>query len=69
MPHLYKISINENQLDKDELVQSWSEWVIKFNGLSGGSWQRGPYSPYKQCNHIGNIIFPHIDNTKSTGHN
>ena len=24
-----------------------SEWVIKFNGLSEDSGQRGPYSPYK----------------------
>ena len=40
-----------------------SEWVIKFNGLSGDSGQRGPYSPYKPCNHslyIGIIIFPHL---------
>ena len=32
----------------------------------------GPYSPYKLCNHnlhIGIIIFPHIDNTQSTGYN
>ena len=40
-----------------------SEWVIKFNGLSGDSGQRcpySPYSPYKPCNHslyIGIIIF------------
>ena len=37
-----------------------SEWVIKFNGLSGDSGQQGPYSPYKLCNHslyIG-IIMP-----------
>ena len=44
-----------------------SEWVIKFNGLFGYSGHRGPYSPYKPCNHnlyIGIIIFPHIDNTQ-----
>ena len=49
-----------------------SEWVIKFNGLSGDSGHRGPYSPYKPYNHslyIGIIIFPHIDNTQSTDHN
>ena len=44
------------------LCKIWvSEWVIKFNGLSGDSGQPGPYSP---CNHslqIGIIIFPHID--------
>ena len=41
-----------------------SEWVIKFKGLSKDSGQRGPYSPYKPCNHslyIGIIIFSHID--------
>ena len=35
-------------------------WVIKLNGLSVDSGQRGPYSPYKPCNHslyIGIIIF------------
>ena len=49
-----------------------SEWVIKFNSLSGDSGQRSPYSTYKLCNHnlyIGMIIFPHIDNPQSTGHN
>ena len=48
-----------------------SEWVIKFNGLSEDSRQRGQYNPYKLCNHslyIGIIIFPHIDNPESTGH-
>ena len=44
-----------------------SEWVIKFNGLSGDSGQWSPHSPYyKPSNHslyIGIIIFPHIDNT------
>ena len=47
------------------------EWVIRFNGLSRDRGQRGPYSPYKSCNHslyIGIIIFTHIDNTQSTGH-
>ena len=49
-----------------------SEWKIKFNGLSEDSIQQGPYSPYKLCYHclyIGNIFFPHVDNTQSTGHN
>ena len=50
-----------------------SEWlnVTAFLG-TGDSGQQGPYSPYKLCNHspyIGIIIFPHIDNTQSTGHN
>ena len=34
-------------------------WVIKFNGLFGDSEHRGPYRPYKPCNHsvhIGIII-------------
>ena len=46
------------------MLRQWvSEWVIKFNGLSGDS---GQWGPYKLCNHsfyIGIIIFPHIDNT------
>ena len=49
-----------------------SEWVIKFNSLSDNSRQRSPYNPYKPYNHslyIGIIIFPHIDNIQSTGHN
>ena len=48
------------------------EWVLQFNGLSGDSKQWGSYSPYKLCNHslhIEIIIFPHIDNPQSTGHN
>ena len=43
-----------------------SEWMIRFNSLSGDSVEWGPYSPYKPCNHsiyIEIIIFPHIDNT------
>ena len=38
-----------------------SEWVIKFNSLSGDSGQRGPYSPHQPSNHSlynGFIIFP-----------
>ena len=63
-----------NTMTVDTVVASRdnSEWVIKFNGLSGDSGQRGPYSPYTPCNHslyIGIIIFPHIDDTQSTGHN
>ena len=49
-----------------------SEWVIKFNGLSGDSRRWGPYNQYKLCDHslyIGIIIFPHIDDAQSTGHN
>ena len=52
-------------------ISEWaSEW-LKFNSLSRDSGQQGPYSPYKPCNHslyIGITIFPHIDNTQSTGH-
>ena len=58
---------NEEMLVFHEWARS--EWVIKFNGLSGDSEQWGPYKP---CNHnlyIGIIIFPHIDNPQSTGHN
>ena len=45
---------------------------IKFISLFGDRGHRGPYSPYKLCNHnlyIGIIIFPHIDNPQSTGYN
>ena len=48
-------------------VQELSEWVIKFNSLSRDSGQRGPYSPYKPCNHSlynGIIIFTRIDYRK-----
>ena len=50
-------------------VSPVSEWVIKFNGLSGDSGQRGPYNPCNHSLYIGIIIFPHIDNTQSTSHN
>ena len=40
-----------------------SEWVIKFNGLSGDIGQRGPYGPCNYSLYIGIIIFPHIDYT------
>ena len=46
--------------------------MSKFNSLSGDSGQRGPYSQYKLYSHslyIGIAVFPHIDNTQSTGHN
>ena len=46
------------------------EREIKFISLFGDRGHRGPYSPYKLCNHnlyIGIIIFPHIDNPQSTG--
>ena len=45
---------------------------IKFIGLFEDRGHRGPYSPYEPFNHnlyIGIIIFPHIDNTQSTGYN
>ena len=43
------------------------EWVIKFKGLSVDNEQRGPYKPCNCSLYIGIIIFPHIDNTQSTG--
>ena len=45
------------------------EWVIKFNSLSEDSGQRGPYKPCNHSLYIQIIIFPHIDDTQSTGHN
>ena len=56
----------------DVIMNSSREREIKFIGLFGDRWHRGPYSPYKLCNHnlyIGIIIFPHIDNPQSTGYN
>ena len=37
--------------------------MIKFDGLSGDSGQRGPYKPCNHSLYIGIIIFPHIDST------
>ena len=48
------------------------EREVKFICLFGDRGHRGPYSPYKPCNHnlyIGIIIFPHIDNPQSKGYN
>ena len=45
---------------------------IKFIGLFEDRGHRGPYSPYKPCNHnlyTGIIIFPHIYNPQYTGYN
>ena len=52
--------------------QITSDWVIKFHGISWDIGQWGPYNPCKLCInslYIGIIIFPHINNTQSTGHN
>ena len=52
-------------------MRVWWE-ILDLNGPSGDSGQQGQYSPYKPCNpslYIGIIIFSHIDNTQSTGHN
>ena len=49
-----------------------TEREIKFIGIFEDRGHRGPYSPYKPLNHnlyIGIIIFPHIDNSQSTGYN
>ena len=40
--------------------------------IKNNSSQQGPNNQFKLCNHnlcIGIIIFPHIDNTQSTGYN
>ena len=50
-------------------AEIFGEWVSAWLNLTAffvDSGQRGPYSPYKPCNHsprIGIIILPHIDNT------
>ena len=46
--------------------------MIKFNGLLEDNRQRGPCGQYEPRDHslyIEIIIFPHIDDTQSTGHN
>ena len=57
---------------KIQCMKFWErEREIKFIGLFGDRWHRGPYSPYKPFNYnlyIGIIIFPHIDNPQSTGY-
>ena len=56
-------------MPKLELGHGVSEWLDLTPGLSGDSGQRGPYCPYKPCNHslyIGIIISLHIDNTQAT---
>ena len=48
------------------------EWVVKFTSLLSDDGCRGLCNPYKPCYHnlyTGIIIFPHIDNTQSKGHN
>ena len=48
------------------------EREILFISIFEDRGHQGPYSPYKPFNHnlyIGIIIFPHIDNPQSTGHN
>ena len=68
--HNQQVNISSNKfvISSAECKQSeWGMafmWVIKFNGLSRDSRLRGPYCPYKPCNHslyIGIFIFPHID--------
>ena len=46
--------------------------VLRQVHLIVNNGQRGPCNPYKPCNHnlyIGINIFPHIDDTQSTGYN
>ena len=65
------------------LISKCCRYEDTLSGIRGWFWERGregflgdrghqrPYSQYKPCNHnlyIGIIIFPHIDNTQSTGH-
>ena len=45
------------------------EREIKFIGLFEDRGHRGPYKPFNHNLYIGIIIFPHIDNSQSTGYN
>ena len=56
-------------LARKGLIKQVSEWVIKFNRLFGNSGQPGPYKSSNHSLYIGIIIFPHINNPQSTGHN
>ena len=45
--------------------------ILSLSAFLRTKGHRGPYSPYKPCNHnlyIGIIIFPHIDNPQSIQH-
>ena len=61
-PQVFFLGYNLNERERE----------IKFIGLFESRGHRGPYSSYKPFNHnlyIGIIIFPHIDNPRSTGYN
>ena len=54
------------------MVVSDDIFNIKFNDFPWDGGQRGPYNPYKPCDHnlyTGIIIFPHVDYPQSTGYN
>ena len=60
-----------SQVTRNHHDDAEREREIMFIGLLGDSGHRGPYSPYKPCNHnlyIGIIVFLHIDNPQSTGY-
>ena len=64
--HNPQVTINFRKMNKEKHKKVRE---IKFIGLFGDRGHRGPYKP---CNHnlyIGIIIFPHIDNPRSTGYN
>ena len=48
---------------------SANEIVSKWLSLMAFLGRRGPCSPCNRNIHIGIIIFPHIDDTQSTGYN
>ena len=64
--------------DKYEMMQGRTEdatrWMSEWLNLTAflgttDSEVHIPYKPYNHSLYIGIIIFPHIDNTQSTGHN
>ena len=70
--HIWCIQSHHVTLDLFFIYFHMREREIKFIGLFKDRGHRGLYSPYKSFNHnlyIGIIIFPHIDDPQSTGHN
>ena len=53
------------------MLRRVSEWLslMAFWGTADMGGPYSPYKPYNQSPNTGIIIFPHIDNTQSAGHN
>ena len=70
-PHMFGAKPLPEPMLTSYFLDPRDEREIKFIGLFEERGHRGPYSPYKPCNHnlyIGIIIFPHIDNPQYAGY-